>query len=103
MTSAGATAASAAGVGHRVIHSRQTGSTRATGVCCSITSLTRTAQASVPSRRHGRSRAAVAYQATIASPASRPGEGRAGELVTGSQSAEPGERRAEPVPSEAAR
>ena len=64
-------------MGQRAIHSRQTGSTRATGVCCSITSLTSTAQASTPGRRHGRSRAAVAYQSTIASPASR-GRRRAG-------------------------
>src|SRR3954451_16043292 len=68
MTSAGVSAASAAGVGQRAIHSRQTGSTRATGVCWSITSETSTAQASTPGRRHGRSRAAVAYQSTIAFP-----------------------------------
>ena len=49
----GLTAASAAGVGQRAIHSRQTGSTRATGVCWSITSLTSTAHASMPGRRHG--------------------------------------------------
>src|SRR5215211_6490744 len=72
MTSAGETRARSAGVGHRASQSRQTGSTRATGVCCSITSLTSTAQASTPGRRHGRSRAAPAYQSTIASPATRP-------------------------------
>src|SRR3954451_16002110 len=70
MTSAGVAAASVAGVGQRAIQSRQTGSTRATGVCCSMTSLTSTAQASTSGRRHGRSRAAVAYQSTRTSPIS---------------------------------
>src|SRR3954465_6426212 len=70
MTSAGETSASAAGVGQRAIHSRQTGSTRATGVCCSMTSLTSTAQASTSGRRHGRARAAAAYQSTRTSPIS---------------------------------
>src|SRR3954470_15440376 len=96
MTSAGLAAASDDGVGQRASHSRQSGSTRATGVCCSITSLTSTAQASTPGRRHGRSRAAVANQSTITSPVSGPGSraGRVGRLVTGVQCAVPGERRA---------
>src|SRR3954466_11055068 len=88
MTSAGACAASAAGVGQRAIHSRQTGSTRATGVCWSITSDTSTAQAATSGPRHGRSRAAVPYQSTIASPVS---------VVAGlttDQSAARGQRRA---------
>src|SRR5215217_949694 len=93
MTSAGATAAKAAGVGQRAIHSRQTGSTRATGVCWSITSLTRTAHASTPGRRQGRSRAAVAYQSTIASPAAV-SVAAAGGVLTGDQSAVPPARRA---------
>src|SRR5215212_4770616 len=98
MTSAGVAAASDAGVGQRAIQSRQTGSTRDTGVCWSITSLTSTAHASTPGRRQGRSRAAVAYQSTIASPASVRGSGAAGRLlVTADQSAVPGERRAEPT------
>ena len=75
-------AARAAGVGQRSSHSRQTGSTRATGVCCSMTSLTSTAHASTPGRRHGRSRAAPAYQSTIASPVSGPGTTDGG-LLTG--------------------
>src|SRR3954454_11878771 len=88
MTSAGVSAASAAGVGQRAIHSRQTGSTRVTGVCWSITSDTSTAHASTSGRRRGRSRAAVPYQSTIASPVS---------LVAGlttAQSAARGQRRA---------
>jgi len=72
MTSAGVAAARSAAAGHRSSHSRQTGSTRATGVCWSITSLTNTAQASMPGRRHGRSRAAVAYQSTMAVPVDAP-------------------------------
>jgi hypothetical protein len=93
MTSPGLAAASAAGEGHWAIHSRQRGSTRATGVCWSITSLTSTAHGSVPGSRHGRSRAAPAYQSTIASPTgARPGSGagrRAGwrAVLIGSQSA----------------
>jgi glycine cleavage system transcriptional repressor len=50
-------------VGQRFIHDRQAGSTRTTGVCCSITSLTRTPHALVPGARHGRSRAFASYQA----------------------------------------
>src|SRR3712207_8357333 len=41
---------------------------RATGVCCSMTSLTRTAHGSTSGRRHGRSRAADANQSTSVSP-----------------------------------
>src|SRR4051794_4204907 len=96
MTSAGACAASAAGVGQRAIHSRQTGSTRATGVCWSITSNTSTAQASTSGRRHGRSRAAVPYQSTIASPVS------VVAVLTTDQSAARGQRRAGAVGRRAA-
>ncbi len=56
-----------------------------------MTSLTSTAHASTSGRRHGRSRAAVAYQSTIASPVSGSADGAA---VTGTQSARPGDRRA---------
>src|SRR3954451_19170616 len=91
MTSAGDAAARAAGVGQRVSHALQTGSTQATGVCCSMTSLTSTAQASTPGRRQGRSRAAPAYQSTIVSPVSGAGDGG---VLTGTQSAVPEERRA---------
>lgn len=49
--------ASAAGTGQRASHASQAGSTRTTGVCWSMTSLTRMAQALVPGLRHGRSRA----------------------------------------------
>ena len=61
------TAASAAGVGHRAIHLRYSGSTRATGVCCSIISLTSTDQGVAPGARQGRSRAWRAYQASTGS------------------------------------
>src|SRR4051794_36236555 len=96
MTSAGDAAARAAGEGQRAIHSRHTGSTRATGVCCSMTSLTSTAQASTPGRRQGRSRAAVAYQSTTRSPvAGSP----VATLFTGVQCAVRPRRRAGPVPA----
>ena len=87
-------AARAAGSGQRASHSRQTGSTRATGVCCSITSLTSTAHASTPGARHGRSRAAEAYQSTITSPVSDP----AG-APTSTQCAASRARRAGPGPA----
>src|SRR5699024_4234342 len=58
-TSAVGAAARSAGVGHASIHSRQRGSTLATGVCWDMISLTRTAQALVPGSRHGSSRAEV--------------------------------------------
>src|SRR5690348_2539577 len=51
------------GVGQRTIHDRQAGSTRTTGVCCSITSLTSTPHPLVPGARQGRSRAFASYQA----------------------------------------
>ena len=60
----------------------------------------------MPGRRHGRSRAAVAYQSTIASPAAgaarRSGGGR-GSWSRDPSVPQPGERRAEPVPSGARR
>src|SRR3954452_14011360 len=89
MTSAGVAVARSAGDGQRAIQSRQTGSTRATGVCCSMTSLTSTAQASTSGRRHGRSRAAVAYQSTRTSPTAGadPESVAVPTLVTGAQSA----------------
>ncbi|CUR54454.1 hypothetical protein NOCA2170026 [metagenome] len=49
------------GVGHRLIQVACTGSTRATGVCCSMNSETMTDQALASSRRHGRSRACSSY------------------------------------------
>src|SRR3954462_3752981 len=93
MTSAGVAAARSPGVGQWTIQSRQIRSTRATGVCCSMTSLTSTAHAPTPGWRQGRSRAAVAYQSTITSPTARaaagagPGGIGTGERVTGVQSA----------------
>ncbi len=60
--SPGASAASAAGVGQRSSQAAYAGRTRATCVCCSMTSLTSTAHGSTPGRRQGRSRAAPAYQ-----------------------------------------
>src|SRR3954470_5991816 len=103
MTSAGVAAASAAGVVQRAIPSRQTGSTRATGVCWSITSDTSTAHASTSGRRQGRSRAADAYQSTIRSPVSSGGASAVtlrmppvslGTVLTSAQSAVPWPRRA---------
>ena len=64
--SPGESPASPAGVGHRVSHCSQTGATRATGVCWSITSLTTTPQGVTPGRRHGRSLACSSYQAVTA-------------------------------------
>ena len=46
----------------RRIHSCQIGTTRATGVCCDITSETKTSQGVVPAARHGRSRACSSNQ-----------------------------------------
>src|SRR5262245_18235591 len=64
MASPGGSAASRAGVGQRAIHASQAGITRETGVCWSMTSLTRTPHG-VPSEvRHGRSRAFASYLAT---------------------------------------
>src|SRR3954463_11988864 len=71
--SPGSSAASAAGVGHRSNHASYAGTTRATGVCWSITSLTSTAHADVPGRRHGRARAAPASHAVTASASVDPG------------------------------
>ncbi len=45
----------------------QTGSTRATGVCWSMNSLTRTAHGVAPGARHGRSRACSSYQRSTGS------------------------------------
>jgi carbonic anhydrase len=55
-------AAVADGVGQRRTHSSKIGCTRATGVCCSMNSLTRICHALTPGRRHGRSRCAEPYQ-----------------------------------------
>ena len=60
-------AARAAGVGHRASQLRYAGTTRATGVCCSMISLTSTDQGVVPGPRHGRSRAWRENQASIGS------------------------------------
>ena len=60
-------AASAAGVGHRASQLRWAGTTRATGVCCSMISLTSTDQGVAPGPRHGRSRAQRANQASTGS------------------------------------
>jgi A/G-specific adenine glycosylase len=46
-------------VGQRAIQSGQIGSTRETGVCCSMNSLTRICQAVTPGLRQGRSRRAI--------------------------------------------
>ena len=82
IASDGGSTARSAGVGQRVIQACQAGSTRTTGVCCSITSLTRTAQGLVPGTRqpvvdtnvrrvvarlvHGRAEAAPARAADLA-------------------------------------
>ena len=54
-------------MGHLAIQLRYSGSTRATGVCCSMISLTSTAQGVTPGARQGRSRAFRAYQASTGS------------------------------------
>jgi carbonic anhydrase len=61
-TAAALAAAVADGVGQRATQSSQMGSTLATGVCCSMNSLTRICQAETPGLRHGRSRCARSYQ-----------------------------------------
>jgi hypothetical protein len=61
----GESAAKSSGAGQRAIHCSYTGRTRATGVCCNMTSLTRTPHG-VGCRRQGRSRAATSNQRTIA-------------------------------------
>lgn len=66
MASDGESAANAAGVGHRSIQARHTGSTRPTGVCCSITSETRTPQG-VGEVRHGNGRRCRSNQARMGS------------------------------------
>ena len=66
--------ARAAGVGQRSSHAACTGSTRATGVCWSISSLTMTDHAVASGRRQGRSRACSSYQSSTAS-CSAVGEG----------------------------
>src|ERR671939_257831 len=65
MPSAGEAAASASAVGHRSSHARYRGTTRATCVCWSMTSLTRMAYGSRVAR-HGRSRRTAAYQRSSA-------------------------------------
>ena len=55
-------AASAAGLGHRCSQEACAGSTRLTGVCCSMNSLTRTDHGVASGWRHGRLRALPAYQ-----------------------------------------
>ena len=60
--SAGVAAASAAGSGQRLSQAAWAGSTRLTGVCCSMISLTRIDHGVASGWRHGRSRALAAYQ-----------------------------------------
>jgi carbonic anhydrase len=50
------------GVGQRATQASQIGSTRATGVCCSMNSLTSTCQGETPGLRQGRSRCSRSYQ-----------------------------------------
>src|SRR5690625_6531639 len=64
-TSAGAAAASSVGPGQRFIHASQGSQTRATWVCCSMTSETSTPQAVVSGSRQGSWRALVAYQSRM--------------------------------------
>jgi hypothetical protein len=65
--SPGAAAARAGGVGHRASQAACAGSTRATGVCCSMISLTSTDHGDASGRRQGRSRACAAYQRSTGS------------------------------------
>src|SRR5581483_11589485 len=62
--SAALAAAVADGVGHRRTQSRQIGSTRDTGVCCNMNSLTRICHGVTPGSRHGRSRRVRSYQSS---------------------------------------
>ena len=55
------------GVGQRASHSSWTGSTRATGVCCSMNSETSTDHGLASGRRHGRSRACASYHRSTGS------------------------------------
>ncbi len=64
-TSAALAFAVAEGVGQRATQSSQIGSTRATGVCCNMNSLTRICHALTPLSRQGKSRRCSSYQATI--------------------------------------
>lgn len=64
-TSAGAAWASSAGPGHRFIHANHGSHTRATWVCCSITSETSTPHGVTSGPRQGKSRAFAAYQSRI--------------------------------------
>src|SRR5690606_12739515 len=57
-------AARSAGFGQRSIHCRHTGSTLATGVCCSMISLTSTPHGVQSAWRHGRSRALASNQSS---------------------------------------
>src|SRR5438270_12698615 len=55
-------AAVADAVGQRATQSRQTGSTRETGVCCNMNSLTRICHGVTSGSRHGKSRRCRSYQ-----------------------------------------
>ncbi len=74
-------AASAAGAGQRRSHDSYTGNTRLTGVCCSMNSLTRTAQGDASGARQGRSRALVSYHSSNASIGSRSPSGAEGVFI----------------------
>lgn len=63
----GEASARSVGVGQRSSQVSSSGITRATGVCCSMNSLTRVPHAPNPGRRQGRSRAVARYQGTRAS------------------------------------
>ncbi len=54
-------------MGQRCIHSRHTGSTRATGVWCDMISETSTPQGEHEVSRHGSGRALTAYQSSTRS------------------------------------
>jgi carbonic anhydrase len=60
--SAGLAAAVADGVGHRATQSSQIGTTRATGVCCNMNSLTKICHGVTSGFRQGRSRLNRSYQ-----------------------------------------
>src|SRR5579875_932999 len=73
-TSAALAAAVAEAVGQRATQSCHTGMTRATGVCCSMNSLTRICHGVTPGRRQGKSRFARSYHSS---------SWRAGRLIDG--------------------
>src|SRR5215469_18067332 len=83
--SAGLASARAAGSGQRASQAAWAGSTRLTGVCWSMNSLTMMDHGVAPVRRHGRSLAWSAYQRRIATVYGEAIGARSGLVMTGSR------------------